>query len=579
MRCAKLSLFSYIARDKPPKREFMKSDIVVIGAGASGLMAAYSAASELVASGSDASVTLLEKMPRPARKIMITGKGRCNFTNLKQWNDFNSHVRSGANFIKSSFYNLNPEALIRFFESYGMRRVVERGDRAYPASYHASDVVDTLVNACHSVGVKIECEAEVSSIREGYELELKDGRKWLCSKIIVATGGLSYPGTGSTGDGYAWARSLGHSTTPLFPSLTALVPRDYKLPSAPGGASFGSGASLEPGCSGASLGPGSAGAPADSVCGAPGAPVAAVPAVNVALDARVAAPAPTVNVAPAAAACAARVAAPAPTVNVAPAAAACAARTGASLRPGCDADPLHIDRSLPLSESGQKLCGVKLKNVGLSLLIEGTEADSDFGDLDFTDGGIEGPLGFRMSRKAVKAMVNGSRVALCLDLKPGVELTELTARVKSLWKEIDCDPRSKRLREKEKGRILLGKLMPWDLIPAFVDRNPGIYTLERRSRTDTKLWVNLVTIAKVLKCWRFDIAGYVGYERAVVTAGGVSTDELVAKTLESRLHQGLYFCGEVLDVDCDTGGYNLHSAFCTGALAGRSAALSLLREG
>ena len=102
----------------------MKSDIVVIGAGASGLMAAYSAASELVASGSDASVTLLEKMPRPARKIMITGKGRCNFTNLKQWNDFNSHVRSGANFIKSSFYNLNPEALIRFFESYGMRSVV-----------------------------------------------------------------------------------------------------------------------------------------------------------------------------------------------------------------------------------------------------------------------------------------------------------------------------------------------------------------------------------------------------------------------------------------------------------------------
>ena len=491
MRCAKLSLFSYIARDKPPKREFMKSDIVVIGAGASGLMAAYSAASELVASGSDASVTLLEKMPRPARKIMITGKGRCNFTNLKQWNDFNSHVRSGANFIKSSFYNLNPEALIRFFESYGMRSVVERGDRAYPASYHASDVVDTLVNACHSVGVKIECEAEVSSIREGYELELKDGRKWLCSKIIVATGGLSYPGTGSTGDGYAWARSLGHSTTPLFPSLTALVPRDYKLPSAPGGASFGS---------------------------------------------------------------------------------------GASFRPGCDADPLHIDRSLPLSESGQKLCGVKLKNVGLSLLIEGTEADSDFGDLDFTDGGIEGPLGFRMSRKAVKAMVNGSRVALCLDLKPGVELTELTARVKALWKEIDCDPRSKRLREKEKGRILLGKLMPWDLIPAFVDRNPGIYTLERRSRTDTKLWVNLVTIAKVLKCWRFDIAGYVGYERAVVTAGGVSTDELVAKTLESRLHQGLYFCGEVLDVDCDTGGYNLHSAFCTGALAGRNAALSLLRD-
>ena len=489
----------------------MKSDIVVIGAGASGLMAAYSAASELVASGSDASVTLLEKMPRPARKIMITGKGRCNFTNLKPWNDFNSHVRAGANFIKSSFYNLNPEALIRFFETYGMRSVVERGDRAYPASYHASDVVDTLVNACHSVGVKIECEAEVSRIREGYEVELKDGRKWLCSKIIVATGGLSYPGTGSTGDGYFWARDLGHSTTPLFPSLTALVPRDYKLPPAPDGDAACAEAPAKPACAEVPVKPVGAVAPAKPVC--------------------------------------------------------------------ADAGPLHIDRSLPLSESGQKLCGVQLKNVVVSLLIEGTEADSDFGDLDFTDGGIEGPLGFRMSRKAVKAMVNGSRVALCLDLKPGVELTELTARVKSLWKEIDADPRSRRLREKEKCRILLGKLMPWDLIPAFVDRNPGIYTLERRGRTDTKLWVNLVTIAKVLKCWRFDIAGYVGYERAVVTAGGVSTDELVAKTLESRLHPGLYFCGEVLDVDCDTGGYNLQSAFCTGALAGRSAARSLLERG
>ena len=107
--------------------------------------------------------------------------------------------------------------------------------------------------------------------------------------------------------------------------------------------------------------------------------------------------------------------------------------------------------------------------------------------------------------------------------------------------------------------------------------HPEIITLERRSRTETKVWVNLVSIAKALKSWRFDIAGYVGYERAVVTAGGVSTDDVIAKTMEARQCPGLYFCGEVLDVDCDTGGYNLQSAFSTGALAGRSAAKSLGR--
>ncbi|HCZ21943.1 MAG TPA: aminoacetone oxidase family FAD-binding enzyme [Rikenellaceae bacterium] len=451
----------------------MKSEIVVIGGGASGLMAAYSAASALVKAGKAAQVTVLEKMPRPARKVMITGKGRCNFTNMKEWNDFSSHIKSGASFVKSSFYNLTPDAVVKFFESMGMKSVVERGDRAFPLSYHASDVVDALVNACHGVGVKIECEAEVKNIAPGFEIVLTDGRKYLCNKLIIATGGLSYPTTGSTGDGFRWASEFGHKIVPTFPSLTALVPKGYKLVEGEMRGKF------------------------------------------------------------------------------------------------------HIDRSTPLSECGEKLCGIQMKNVGLSLFVQDLLSDSDQGDIDFTDGGIEGPLGFRMSRKAVKSLVNGSRVSLVMDLKPGVSLTEITERVKSLWKEVDKDPRSARLREKEKCRILLGKLMPWDLIPAFVEMHPEIYTLERRSRTETKLWINLVSIAKALKVWKFDIAGYVGYERAVVTAGGVSTDEVVSKSMESKIVKGLYFCGEVLDVDSDTGGYNLQTAFCTGALAGLNAAKSL----
>ena len=450
----------------------MFSDIIVIGGGAAGLAAACGAARTLVDAGSAARVTVLEKMPRPGRKIMITGKGRCNFTNVKDWNAFSAHIRTNPNFLKPSFYNFTPSEALDFFSALGMQSVVERGDRAYPASHHASDVVDALVRACHGAGVKIETEVEVKSVGPGLEVVASDGRKWTCSRLIIATGGMSYPTTGSTGDGYRFAEESGHTVTPLFPSLTALVPRGYKL---------------------------------------------------------------------------------------------------------LETKDLHIDRSTPLSELGKALCGVQLKNVGVQLLVEGSEAQSEFGDIDFTDGGIEGPVGFQLSRKAVKSMINGSRVSLVLDLKPGVPLSEITARVKELWQEVDKDPRSKRLHEKEKCRILLGKLMPWDLIPGFRAMNPGIVTLERRGRADTKLWVNLPTIAKCLKEWTFDIAGYVGYERAVVTAGGVSTDEIIAKTLESKKHEGLYFCGEVMDIDSDTGGYNLHTAFATGLLAGQSAAKSLLQ--
>lgn len=453
----------------------MKSDIIIIGGGASGLMAAYGAASELVASGNSAQVTVLEKMPRPARKVMITGKGRCNFTNLKDWNEFSTHIQSKSNFVKPSFHNLTPRGVIDFFESYGMATVVERGDRAFPQSHLASDVVDTLVSACHSKGVKIEVESEVSSIEqspEGFKLTLTDGRVWLCKKLIIATGGLSYPTTGSTGDGLRWGVETGHKLVPTFPSLTALVPKGYKQTESKG---------------------------------------------------------------------------------------------------------LHIDRSTPRTELGEKFEGISLKNVGVSLLIQDTVAGEEFGDIDFTDGGIEGPIGFQISRKAVKSMINGSKVALVVDMKHGVELSELVQRLRELWKEIDHDPRSAKLREKDKARVMLGKLMPWELIPAFTACHPEIITLERKSRTETKVWVNILDIAKALKSWRFDIAGYVGYERCVVTAGGISTDDVVAKTLESRVVPGLHFCGEVLDMDCDTGGYNLQSAFCTGYLAGQSAAKSLMK--
>lgn len=431
-----------------------KADIVIVGAGAAGLMAAAGAMKIL---GPSAKVVVLEKMPRPSRKIMITGKGRCNFTNAKPWNEFSTHIHPKADFLKSAFYNLTSDAMIQYLADQGLESVVERGDRAFPASYSAADVVDALVKGARDSGARIICGCEVLQCRDGndgFVVECSGNQAFVCSKLIVCTGGLSYPTTGSTGDGYRFAKSMGHSITPLFPSLTAIVPKGYKLTSVNG----------------------------------------------------------------------------------------------------------HIDRNTPLSEMGKLLCGNQLKNVGMSLFIDGNPVQDEFGDLDFTDGGLEGPIGFKISRRSVLALTNGAKVYVEIDLKPAVELVSLSSRINNLFDEISKDRRSASKPYRERFRILLTKLLPSSLIPAFVKMN---------SNLDHK------SLAKALKCWKMDISGYVGYERCVVTAGGVSRDEVVAKTLESRVVKGLYFAGEVLDIDADTGGYNLQSAFSMGYLAGMSAARAI----
>ena len=430
------------------------ADIIVIGAGASGLMAAAGAAQY------GASVVVLEKMPRPGRKIMITGKGRCNFTNLKAWNEFSTHIHPKPNFLKPSFYNLSSEKMIEFLENHGLECIVERGERAFPASHLASDVVDALVRAAENAGARILCGKEVSEIASATEtsfnVKCSDGSTFRCRKLIICTGGLSYPKTGSTGDGYKWAGQFEHSIKTLFPSLTAIVPFRYKVTTV--------------------------------------------------------------------------------------------------------AHKNHIDRSTPLSEIGKLLCGNELKNIQISIIIDGNTAQEEFGDMQFTDGGIEGPVGFKVSRKCVNALINGSKVGAVLDLKPAVDLEDLTVRISCLWNEISKDKRNASKQYKDRYRILLTKVMPMSLIQGFMQMNPN---------TDHK------TLAKALKNWKFDIEGYVGYERCVVTAGGVSCEEVAPKTMESKLTPGLYFAGEVLDLDADTGGYNLQTAFSTGYLSGMNAARSL----
>ena len=445
----------------------ISSDIIIIGGGAAGLMAAAGAADLCSAKGIDAKVLILEKMARPGRKIMITGKGRCNFTNLKDWNEFSEHIHPKPGFLKPSFYNLTSEKMIDFLAGQGMEAVVERGDRVFPDSHLASDVVDALVRAAEGAGAEVLCGKEVTkvaSLSDGFTVECSDGSCYVCHKLIICTGGLSYPKTGSSGDGYQWAESFGHSMRPLFPSLTAIVPFGYKDITIAGKGSAGKG---------------------------------------------------------------------------------------------------HIDRSTPLSETGKMLCGNQLKNVGLSIIIDGNIADEEFGDLDFTDGGLEGPIGFKVSRKCVNALVNGSKVHAIIDMKPAVEIEDLQVRIATLWNEIAKDKRSANKLYKDRFKILLTKVLPMQLIPGFVKMNPN---------ADHK------SLAKALKGWKMEIEGYVGYERCVVTAGGVNLEDITPKTLESRIVPGLYFAGEVLDLDGDTGGYNLQIAFSTGYLAGSSAARTLISK-
>lgn len=461
------------------------SDIIIIGAGAAGMAAAAAAAEN------GAGVILLEKMPRPGRKIMITGKGRCNFTNMKGWEEFSRHVHPSAAPLRPAFMNLTPEKTVDFFGRLGLESVTERGDRVFPVSHVSADVVDALSDAARRSGAKMLCGKEVVSVSvpasaaEGkteeaageradkggatkgsgtvgmFEIRCADGSAFECRKLIIATGGLSYPGTGSDGFGLRWAGENGLKIVPTFPSLTAIVPENYKK---------------------------------------------AAPKTS-----------------------------------------------GSSLKG-------HIPRETELSETGKLLQGQTLKNISLSISVNGDTVQEEFGDIEFTDAGLEGPVGFKVSRKCVKAIVNGSSVRAKIDLKPAVDETALAARLETLRREIAADRRSAGKSPEARFRVLLGKLLPREMIDGFVKCNPGL---------------SARNLAVRLKNWELKIAGYAGYERSVVTAGGVSTDEIRPKTMESKRIAGLYLAGEMLDFDADTGGYNLQIAFSTGYLAGVSAAKSL----
>lgn len=400
-------------------------DLIIIGGGASGLMAAA------IAAASGKSIILLEKEEICGKKMLLTGKGRCNITNSRTWEDFKEHIHPDSSFFKSAFFNFSNKDIVDFLNNAGLKTVEERGMRIFPASEKSADVRDTFLSYLSGYpNLTISNSSEVLCIRHlengnfrviGLrEITIFQDFVYDARSIVIATGGMSYPLTGSTGDGYKFAEEFGHQIVPIHPSLTALMPKNYN----------------------------------------------------------------------------------------------------------------------------NKLVGLTLKNVNLTLFIDGNIAQSEFGELTFTNGGLEGSLGFRVSRKAVKALNSGQKVQLSIDLKPAVQIEQLKSRIETTYKP---------------GMTLnmfLRSFLPAQLISPFcsMSENLSIQSLPLR-----------------LKDWRMDVESYVGYERCVVTAGGVDTKEISRKTMQSKIVKGLFFSGEVMNLDADTGGYNLQIAFSTGALAAKSA--------
>jgi predicted Rossmann fold flavoprotein len=409
-------------------------DVIVIGGGASGLMAAGRAAE------SGARVLLLEKMGRVGIKLALTGKGRCNLTNGGDLPSFIESYRHNGKFLHNVFSRFFNNDLTSFFQARGVPTVEERGRRVFPRSNRAQDVVRALREYALSQGVKINIHAPVLQIlaKEGKARGVRtEVGVFDSNRIIMATGGASYPETGSSGDGYKIAKDLGHTVEPLHPSLVPLV-------------------------------------------------------------------------------------------------------TGETFV--------------------RDLQGLSLKNVRATLFSQGRKSEEEFGEMLFTHFGVSGPIILTLSGAAVEEMAKG-RVELALDLKPALSLEQVETR---LLREFQEQPR------KQIANIF-ANLLPRRLGPVFLKRAgiPGEMKGGEVRSAERKRLVHF------LKDWRLTLLRPRPVEEAIVTAGGVSVKEIHPLTMESRIVRGLYFCGEVIDVDGKTGGYNLQAAFSTGWVAGETAAKSL----
>jgi predicted Rossmann fold flavoprotein len=404
-------------------------DIIVVGGGVAGVMAAGRAAEQ------GASVLLLEKMEKPLRKLRISGKGRGNITNTKPIDEFLQKIYPDGSFLRPAFSLFFNTHLVQFLNKIGVRTTEERGGRVFPASQDAWEAAEALLRWARRTEVDVLCYARVTGIAHADEgifsvtFDHKGVKRIAHGKnLLLATGGLSYPATGSTGDGYGFARQLGHSITPTRPSLT------------------------------------------------------------------------------------------------------------------------------PIEVAGFSKLGfnnLPLRNVRLTAIADGQKIGEEFGELTFTGFGISGPIALRMSRSIVDALQAQQKVALLLDWKPALSKLQLHNRLERELQHSDIQDTG----------ALLRKLMPAPLIPFFAEQAG----LQARAKVCENAKEKIV---ETLKCCTLHASGYRPFSEAIITAGGVLLEEVDKNTMQSKLVRGLYFAGELLDVDANTGGYNLQIAFSTGWLAG-----------
>jgi len=408
-----------------------KYDIIVVGGGASGLMAAGTAANN------GAKVLLLEKMFRPGRKLRITGKGRCNLTNLTTIDDFLTHVNN-PEFLKPAFENFFAQDLIDFLQSIHIKTKIERGQRVFPQSDKAQEIVDGLHKWVLSSGVELKSDARVNKLftKEGRAsgVRLSNGKMFFAEKVILCLGGNSYPKTGSTGDGYKLAESAGHRVTDIRPALV----------------------------------------------------------------------------------------------------------------------PIAIKGQVP--ESMDRLV---LKNINVKVYRKNKLIGEKFGEMQFFTKSISGPIILSLSREFGKELYAREVLDFSIDLKPALSDEKLTNRIQ---REID-----NQLSLSLKG--LLRKLLPSQMVDYFIkilqiDPQETAFKLEDHQ---------MKKIISLMKNFKFEVRDLYGFDEAVVTVGGVSLDEVDSKSMESKVLKNLYFAGELLDLDADTGGFNLQIAFSTGRLAAQSA--------
>ena len=403
------------------------SKVIVVGGGAAGMMAAYAAA--MVGH----SVTLLEQNEKLGKKIYITGKGRCNFTNASELDEIMKAVVTNPKFLYSAFYTFSNDAVMDFFESNGMPYKVERGNRVFPVSDHSSDVIKTLEKVLRSQGVKICLHTKVKKVlSDNHTISgvLLDGGETLqADNVVIATGGRSYITTGSTGDGYQFANELGHHVVPQHPALVPLVTKeDYIV----------------------------------------------------------------------------------------------------------------------------QMQGLSLKNVTLTVKKGKKTLYHEFGEMLFTHFGVSGPLVLSASSLLTKELPG--ELEGYIDLKPALSDEQLDQR---LLREISQHP---------KGHIksILQQLLPSKMIPIMIHLS-GIS--QEKSMCDLTKEERSALIS-LLKHFPFTIVAARGYHEAIITQGGVDVKQVDPSTMESKLVKGLFFAGEVLDLDAVTGGYNLQIAWSTGYLAG-----------